>query len=124
MSSKDNYDRPWSDDGGTSFEARPSAEQAATQRARVLEYIREHDGATDDELIVGLSLEPMSIHPRRWALMHDGFIEDSGKRRLTRKGRNAIVWRARKVGARVCDDCRAITFPVGGKCEAHEQGDA
>lgn len=93
MSSKDNYDRPWSDNGGTSFEARPTAEKAAAQRVRVLEFIREHGGATDDELIVGLGLAPMSIHPRRWALLHQDAIEDSGERRPTRTGKAAIVWK-------------------------------
>jgi len=66
-----------------------------TQRAKVLDFIRARypDGATDDEMQEGLGLRHQSQTPRRNELARDGWIEDSGVKRSTGTGADAIVWR-------------------------------
>lgn len=65
-----------------------------TQRGRVLEFIRrcEECGATDEEIQIGLSMNPSTQRPRRVELVRMGFIRDSGKVRPTQAGRDAVVW--------------------------------
>ena len=50
------------------------------------------EGRTDDELIVDLDLPHQSVGPRRLELVEGDWIEDSGRRRRTRTGAEAIVW--------------------------------
>jgi len=54
----------------------------------------ESHGITADELSVLLLLPAQSISARINGLHKDGWIVDSGKRRNTRYGRKAIVWKA------------------------------
>lgn len=65
-----------------------------TWRRRVLAAIeRTGDrGATDEELQDQLELNPSTQRPRRVELVERGFVTDSGRRRLTRSGRLAVVW--------------------------------
>jgi len=68
-----------------------------TLRERVLRYVvgcGEH-GATDEEMQTALGMDPNTQRPRRRELVQAGYIVDSGKRRETRTGRNAIVWISR-----------------------------
>lgn len=62
------------------------------QQAMVLNYIRVHGPATDDELEVALHLSPSTCRPRRRELVLRYVLRDSGQRRLTRHNRKAIVW--------------------------------
>jgi hypothetical protein len=51
------------------------------------------DGRTDDELVVLLPDDhPGSVAKRRCDLVRDGEVVDSGRRRPTRRGIDAIVW--------------------------------
>lgn len=63
-------------------------------QARVLAAIAscESHGATDEELQERLALNPSTERPRRIELCDKRFVVDSGRRRLTRAGRRAVVW--------------------------------
>lgn len=82
-------------------DARPTSASAAsmafprsgTQRMRVLAAISaRHGGATDDDVIASTGMLHQSVGPRRLELERGGWIEDSGRRRKTRMGNDAIVW--------------------------------
>lgn len=49
------------------------------------------DGMTADEIELMTELGGNTVRPRIWALTRRGLLRDSGKRRLTRKGRKAVV---------------------------------
>ena len=73
---------------------------SGTQRRWVLDWIRvqgEH-GATDEEIQLGLGMNPSTQRPRRVELVEGGWVEDSGERRKTRSGRNAVVWSLKDEG--------------------------
>lgn len=55
-------------------------------------------GATDDELEAYLQIRHQTLSARRRELVQKGYIEASGKRRKTRSGRSATVWRATPMG--------------------------
>lgn len=63
-------------------------------RDRVFTFIRAHGGATSDEVEYELKLSHQTASARIWELRRQSLITDGGKRRRTRSGRNAIVWRA------------------------------
>ncbi len=69
-----------------------------TQRQRVLTALAEvTDGMTDEELQSVLTMNPSSQRPRRIELVEQGWVEDSGTRRKTTSGTEAIVWRYREL---------------------------
>jgi hypothetical protein len=86
-------------------------------RRQVLDVHRAHpEGLTDDELSGLLpGLWPPSVARRRTDLAQLGYVSDSGARRLTRRGRWAIVWTVVRVAFcgcpepeladRVCETC-------------------
>ena len=49
-------------------------------------------GATDDEVETALGLAHQTASARRNGLVADGWLLDSGRRRPTRSGADAIVW--------------------------------
>lgn len=57
-------------------------------------------GLTDDELSGNLLPDehPGSVSRRRGTLRDLGYIGDTGERRLTRWGRQAVVWRVTAAG--------------------------
>lgn len=63
-----------------------------TMEACVLDYIKAHRTATDDEICVGLPLRINSVTPLRGSLVKRGLVRNTGKRRPTRSGASAIVW--------------------------------
>lgn len=65
-----------------------------TLRDQVLQWIRDRggDGATDEEIQLGLGINPSTERPRRRELQQAGFIVDSGQVRRTRSRRDAVVW--------------------------------
>jgi hypothetical protein len=72
-----------------------------SQRQRILELFTVNEsgldtGFTDEELMDRLGLTGNSLHPRRWQLVKDEVLYDSGERRPTRNGLPAIVWRIRR----------------------------
>ena len=64
-----------------------------TARRRVLDFIRsQRHGATDDEVVAALKMNPNTERPRRKELVEMGWVKDSGLRRETAGGSKAIVW--------------------------------
>jgi hypothetical protein len=57
----------------------------------VLEYLREHGPATDEEIAAGLSMNPSTARPRRIELVRRGMVVEAGVRKTASK-RNASVW--------------------------------
>lgn len=49
-------------------------------------------GATDEEMQMALVMPANTQRPRRVELWKMGLICDSGQKRKTRSGRNAVVW--------------------------------
>jgi hypothetical protein len=84
--------------------AAAEAIRPATGRLRmaVLEYLRScgQNGATDDEMQDALNgtlgMGPSTQRPRRIELVEAGLVADSGRTRLTKAGRKAVVWVARE----------------------------
>lgn len=91
-------------DTDTSLAAATSiAGRARSMRARVLTTIQDCGarGATDEELERRLKMLANTVRPRRRELCLASEIRDSGLRRKTRSGRDAIVWIAAHVGCLV-----------------------
>lgn len=67
---------------------------ASAQAARVFQFISKcgKEGATDHEIQSALAMTGDSERPRRWSLQRAGLIRDSGQRRKSPAGRQAIVW--------------------------------
>jgi hypothetical protein len=67
---------------------------AAKQRTDVLAVIAKAGayGATDAEIELVAGIRAQSVSPRRGELRALGLIVDSGRRRLTPRGRPAAVW--------------------------------
>ena len=73
---------------------------SGSHRRLALEYItaRDEGGATSDEIPRYLELDygkyvpPNQVASRIGELVKEGWIEDSGKTRTTRRGSSAIVW--------------------------------
>ena len=75
--------------------------RGADLRARVLGYIgcRGSEGATCWEAERALAFMHQTCSPRIWELRKAGLVADSGQRRMTGSGRQAIVWVALPEGA-------------------------
>jgi hypothetical protein len=93
---------PWSRPG-TSLEAACSmaGSPAHASRRKVLACIRSKGafGATDDEIMAETGMDPNTVRPRRWELAGldrrstlPTLIASNGEKRLTRRGRRAMVW--------------------------------
>lgn len=67
---------------------------AGTKRHAVLQFIAAQglNGATDDEIQVGLGMNPSTERPRRIELYEGRFIAKLRKTRPTRGGKKAVVW--------------------------------
>jgi len=53
--------------------------------------------STDEELIYGIPMAANTLRPRRRELQLMGLVEDSGERRYTRSGKQAVVWRGKRM---------------------------
>jgi hypothetical protein len=58
----------------------------------ILAHLKDNP-STDEEIMSALDMNGNTERPRRRELELMGKIEDSGKTRLTRSGRTAVVWR-------------------------------
>lgn len=86
-------DLPFVRDSETSEAAAESMKpDAATLRGQVLEFIRQANGATDEETQQGLRMNPSTQRPRRVELVERLLVRDGGKKRRTSSGRWAVVW--------------------------------
>lgn len=89
------FTAPYQAHSGTSREAASSIRgKSARLRESVLEELRSNP-ATDEEIGRILNLEGNTCRPRRVELVDLGLVEDSGQRRKTASGRNAVVWRVK-----------------------------
>lgn len=88
------HDIPYSRAGTSHAAAVSQIASAATIRGMVYRAIVVARGMTCDEIEVGLKLRHQTASARIRDLARFGMIEDSGERRPTRSGRDAIVWRA------------------------------
>lgn len=83
---------------GQSSTSKQAAIEASTvtgaARSAVYQYVQEcgHQGATDEEVQRGLGMNPSTQRPRRVELVEAGAIVDSGVKRPTASGRDAVVW--------------------------------
>lgn len=74
--------------------------RTGTQRRRVLAAIAlAEDGLTDHELADATGLYLYSAAPRRTELLRGGWVRDSGIRRATPLGADAVVWTLTEEGA-------------------------
>lgn len=74
--------------------------RTGTLRRRVLDAVGaagEH-GATDDDLLASTGLPPNTLRPRRWELVSGGWVVDSGRKRPTASGQDAVVWVVSRLG--------------------------
>lgn len=79
----------------TSLAALESMKPHITANARkVLDYIR-YLPSTNYEVGRDTGMKPQSVSARMNELSEKGYVVDSGARRKTDTGRNAIVWRHR-----------------------------
>lgn len=59
----------------------------------VLAYLASRpDGATDEEMQIGIPMSPSTQRPRRVRLVEKGLVVQQGERRV-KSGKNAAVWR-------------------------------
>lgn len=79
---------------------------SGTQRRSVLEAVAAagEDGLCDHEIEAGLGMNPSSVRPRRGELADGGWVEDSGLRRQTPSGADAVVWVLTDAGRRALAD--------------------
>jgi hypothetical protein len=83
-------------DPETSHDAAQSVERLTEKHEYMLALLRDVGPATDERLFQ-YAIAVMSesgARTRRSELVAMGLVRDSGKRRKTRSGRNAIVWEA------------------------------
>jgi hypothetical protein len=81
-----------------SQEAAARIEQSCGRLQRqMLAWLRQRgkEGATDEEIQLGLPMRPSTQRPRRIELVELGLVEPSPLFRKTTSGRNARVWRAK-----------------------------
>lgn len=93
------FDRPapYARNSRTSQAAAAAIEpQAGTLRAIVLAFVRGRgaQGATCEELEIGLGIKHQTASARVRELAQAAFIKDSGETRLTTSRRAAVVWKA------------------------------
>jgi hypothetical protein len=74
--------------------AESMAPHAGALRERVFAFVNWEHGATCDEIEHSLKLAHQTASARLWELKRAQRIVDSGRRRPTTSGRQAIVWRA------------------------------
>lgn len=60
---------------------------------QLIRYLRTCDGATDEEMQADIPMGANTQRPRRRELELWGVIENSGRVRLTRSRRLAVVWK-------------------------------
>lgn len=66
---------------------------ARTVKDQVLEILRGSEGLTNDEMEAAIGGTHQTVSPRVHELAQAGRVVDTGKRRRSRSGKPAIVWR-------------------------------
>ena len=91
-------DAPYQPHSQTSREAAQKITLVApTCSQRVLAYLKRCSGfgATDSQIQSALNMNPSTQRPRRIELVKKGLVKDSGRKRKTKRGWNAVVWIAK-----------------------------
>lgn len=78
--------------------ARSISHETAAMRLRVLQFLRDNPGCTDEEIAEGTGLPPNTARPRRVELMRSGTVVQVGKK-VARSGRKANAWAVREAVA-------------------------
>jgi hypothetical protein len=86
--------------------AKAVAPNFSARMMRILEKISSVGGMTDEEGQYGLEIDGNSYRPARVTLAKHGLILDSGERRKTNSGRNAVVWEITHLGMSVLREAR------------------
>lgn len=84
-----------------------------TLRRKVCEFIAQAGakGCTDEEIQIGLDMNPSTERPRRGEIWAFGLITDSmGEKRATKSGRSAVVWHVTDKGV------EAVGMPAWSWC--------
>ena len=63
-----------------------------TLRSKVLAYLNDRVGATDEMMQRDLQMNPSTQRPRRIELVRMGLVKDSGVTMKTASGRQATIW--------------------------------
>lgn len=63
-----------------------------SMHARILRYLAETGGATDEEMAIALDLKQSTQRPRRCELIEAGKVRDSGMTKKTASKRSAVIW--------------------------------
>lgn len=72
---------------------RVTAESAGSQRARILDALMQcPEGLTDAQIQENTGITPDAERPRRWQLVRDGLVRDSGRTRKYGLHDDAVVW--------------------------------
>jgi hypothetical protein len=79
-------DSPESVDAGIS-----NMERRASQRQRIIDFLQEHGGHTDEQIQDALAMNPNAERPRRRRLAQDGVVVRVGTAQ-TKAGNEAAVW--------------------------------
>jgi hypothetical protein len=113
----EDYFTPYSNTGTSKDAALSMRETARILRDQVLHYIvsKGKDGATDQEISLGMSLDSNTSRPRRWELYREGKIKKSGRVRKTTSGRDADVW----IGMEVESDLSEHEGIREGEADSH-----
>lgn len=61
---------------------------------KVLNFIKQNNGASDEDIRLGLNMLSGSQCARRTELWHKGLIKKSGRTKMSTAGRKVIIWEA------------------------------
>jgi hypothetical protein len=61
---------------------------------KVMDFLREHGPATDEEMQAGIPMGANTQRPRRVELVAKGRVIDSGTKSLNASGKLAVIWKA------------------------------
>ncbi len=85
---------PYQKHSQTSKDSAMNLPNANTLEERVYKCLLiSRGGMTDEKIQTTLNMNPSTQRPRRVRLVEKGLVIDSGMKRKTRSGRNAVVWR-------------------------------
>lgn len=60
---------------------------------RIINFLRTHpEGATDEEIQIGIDMKSSTERPRRGELVETGVVKDSGRKSKTISKRSAVIW--------------------------------
>lgn len=63
-----------------------------SMRTRILKYLADKGGATDEQIAIDLDMKQSTERPRRIELVEQRLVCDSGRYALTTSKRKAVVW--------------------------------